>query len=589
MSNSVQPLVRLALRRTLSLTALGAGLASSVGAQGVQHAGLQHAAQGVAQVGLQPAGLVVSNTGSSGLDGVRIDLGVAQGISVHHDFVSAPGGAFELSGTVNVPSLPTPVTVGGKYIISHAAGMACNHDFPTATYRVFNGGVLVFEEGDIPTGTAVTLDSAAVPVRSSLSAEGACTFRSELLQPVPMTSYGGVVVIGDAFELVSQGPECAGLLALDVLATDLPSFTLTTEELLFHGLPLAAAGDATLSPDGPRIVVQNIGSLGLDGGFVRYPATLPSRSFAMVEWEDPGAGAPLAPGAELRIVARGALGGASSVPLGAMQVSEGAGGVKEISADYTPLGSSTFRVEVLHAGQRMALAQGHTGPIASVDAWPSGCQVDTAWGATGLPGCAAVWPSATSITVPGLGTFAGDELRVLAEGGATVSAIAQLDVFARDLPQLALTGARSTRPDACLGFNYCATNPNSTGHSARICARGSANVADQDLRLCASDLPPNAFAFFLASSGQVFVAHPGGSAGNLCVGPSIGRGPGGIFNSGAAGEGCRTVDLNALPQPNGPVAVQAGETWSFQCWHRDAAPGGGSTSNFSDAVSVTFH
>ena len=43
------------------------------------------------------------------------------------------------------------------------------------------------------------------------------------------------------------------------------------------------------------------------------------------------------------------------------------------------------------------------------------------------------------------------------------------------------------------------------------------------------------------------------------------------------------VDLNGIPSGSGFVAVQPGETWNFQCWYRD-----GATSNFTDAVSITF-
>ena len=35
------------------------------------------------------------------------------------------------------------------------------------------------------------------------------------------------------------------------------------------------------------------------------------------------------------------------------------------------------------------------------------------------------------------------------------------------------------------------------------------------------------------------------------------------------------------------MTIAAGETWSFQTWHRDSA-GGQATSNFTDAVGVTF-
>ncbi len=44
------------------------------------------------------------------------------------------------------------------------------------------------------------------------------------------------------------------------------------------------------------------------------------------------------------------------------------------------------------------------------------------------------------------------------------------------------------------------------------------------------------------------------------------------------------MDLTAVPQPTGNVAVQPGDTWNFQAWYRDI----GNTNNFTDAVSVLF-
>ena len=45
--------------------------------------------------------------------------------------------------------------------------------------------------------------------------------------------------------------------------------------------------------------------------------------------------------------------------------------------------------------------------------------------------------------------------------------------------------------------------------------------------------------------------------------------------------------LDALALPfDPPTAVQAGETWNFQAWFRDANPD--STSNFTDGVAGTF-
>ena len=82
-------------------------------------------------------------------------------------------------------------------------------------------------------------------------------------------------------------------------------------------------------------------------------------------------------------------------------------------------------------------------------------------------------------------------------------------------------------------------------------------------------------------SGQ-FAFVPPGSSGRLCIGggqlvrllpPKLDSGPGGTFSH--------------APGTTGPPligAVVPGQTWNYQAWFRDA----GSTSNFTDAVSVTF-
>jgi hypothetical protein len=140
-----------------------------------------------------------------------------------------------------------------------------------------------------------------------------------------------------------------------------------------------------------------------------------------------------------------------------------------------------------------------------------------------------------------------------------------------------------------IGTPYCNANPNSAGGTGTCRAVGSTAVVDNDVTLEASQLPPGVFGFFLTSQTQGFVANPGGSQGNLCLGGAIGRfvGPGEIRNSGPAGEFSLQIDLTALPQGISSVAAQAGQTWNFAAWYRDAL-GGAPTSNFTDGVAVAF-
>lgn len=145
-------------------------------------------------------------------------------------------------------------------------------------------------------------------------------------------------------------------------------------------------------------------------------------------------------------------------------------------------------------------------------------------------------------------------------------------------------------PTNSIGTNYCGpANANSTGMSARITAVGSPNVAANDVTIVSSQLPQFSFGFSIISSSTGFVMNPGGSAGNLCLSGSVGRyvGPGQIMNSGVAGQLTLPLNLNQTPQPNGLIAIQPGQTWSFQTWFRDSVSGT-PTSNFTDGITVNF-
>ncbi|MEZ6015618.1 MAG: hypothetical protein R3F49_10920 [Planctomycetota bacterium] len=154
-----------------------------------------------------------------------------------------------------------------------------------------------------------------------------------------------------------------------------------------------------------------------------------------------------------------------------------------------------------------------------------------------------------------------------------------------------LDGGGTRVQSSILGNTYCRpTVANSTGCGGIVLANGDPRLATGALELTATLLPQNSFGFFLTSQAQDLVLAAGGSQGNLCLGGSIGRlvGPGQVIDSGSSGSFTLEVNLNAIPAPTltGHVAVQPGETWNFQAWHRDTNPT--LTSNFTDAVSVTF-
>ncbi|MEM6676039.1 MAG: hypothetical protein AAF726_24530 [Planctomycetota bacterium] len=144
--------------------------------------------------------------------------------------------------------------------------------------------------------------------------------------------------------------------------------------------------------------------------------------------------------------------------------------------------------------------------------------------------------------------------------------------------------------DDCIGAGYGLqdTNPNSTGLKGKIAAWGSTSVSDNDLTIEARDLPRNAFGFALNAPDRGLLINPGGSSGNILLGGPVGRFQQAVASSGPEGIITLDVDVTMIPRPSPQfVAIQPGETWRFQFWHRDSA-GGSATSNFTSAVEVTF-
>ena len=137
-----------------------------------------------------------------------------------------------------------------------------------------------------------------------------------------------------------------------------------------------------------------------------------------------------------------------------------------------------------------------------------------------------------------------------------------------------------------LGTPYCTpANLNSTGQSGLVEAWGNPLAEAGLLSLVASQLPANEIGYFLLGDAQAFVPTPGGSQGNLCLGGKLGRFVAQVASTGASGSLAITVDTEALPTwRNSPLLP--GQTWNFQAWFTDQNPG--PTSNFTDAVSVTF-
>ena len=143
-------------------------------------------------------------------------------------------------------------------------------------------------------------------------------------------------------------------------------------------------------------------------------------------------------------------------------------------------------------------------------------------------------------------------------------------------------------PSTSVGVNFCEAATNSAGVASEMRASGSALVSAGSLELEVIDVPPNEFGIFLVSdSGGLVPGFGGTSNGDLCLGgtPGLFNGPGQVQSSGPSGRMTLAVPLQSIPHGGAQTAVQPGDTWYFQAWHRDRV---GLGSNLSNAVFLTF-
>lgn len=137
-------------------------------------------------------------------------------------------------------------------------------------------------------------------------------------------------------------------------------------------------------------------------------------------------------------------------------------------------------------------------------------------------------------------------------------------------------GARPFAATYVAPSTYCVGAPNSVGAGARIGHTGGASLGASDLVVRVSAAPPVAFGLFFMGSAPAMT--PLGD-GFLCVGGSLARFP--VVRTNTLGDAAWAVDAGGLGIPAGlPVA--------FQFWYRDAGGPGGTGSNLSDALAVTF-
>ncbi|MEL6904651.1 MAG: hypothetical protein AAFP22_04555 [Planctomycetota bacterium] len=188
----------------------------------------------------------------------------------------------------------------------------------------------------------------------------------------------------------------------------------------------------------------------------------------------------------------------------------------------------------------------------------------------------------------GFSSTDNESIRVTNTTGATLDIIIRVDGFGGTFTDNTYDMIVRNTAAETFGEVICVGEPNSSTDGARLFARGSDVATDNNLQLRLTNTPQNVFSLYFTSQGTARFT-PAGSDGVLCItDANIARFNDSLATTDISGARTYTPDLaNILFQNAGTatlVSVMAGDTFNFQVWYRDGA----TTSNFSDAISVTF-
>ncbi len=354
--------------------------------------GLVHAPIGGARIDLDPDGnLVVSDIGSTGDDGVSVDLGGSEGIRVEFADLELPlvGSFFEtaVTGTVDgeadqlIGTLRAEYDGDGVNILADLTPIGS----PSYTVEVWESGILVARETGV-IGPLVARVSCAggnercvgkilkwvwdhVAVAAGEFVEKLAVWFFEKLY-VSITG-GRDAVLGDEIRIYPETDPnpIEDLSNVSVRFADIPAVVVNGEALRMFQVPHRCRGEAYFDAVDGHLTLFNLGSTGDDGVSMELDAPT-SWEAEWLELDDPPGTVP--DGARLTATARGIVNSVADQTIGSVAV-EDIGAELEVTADYSPIGATTYTVKVFDGGEWgdvVGQVTNSTGPLARFPRWP---------------------------------------------------------------------------------------------------------------------------------------------------------------------------------------------------------------------------
>lgn len=423
-------------------------------------------------VGQDTVSILVSNIGSSGEDGIAIDLGESQGwIGQFQDGIdpSALANGIVLESTLvgSINGLDEQAIVTGT-VEDIGNQLQVSVDFSNIasgyTIEVYNDGNLAgtFAGTNGPAYIVDSLAAGSVPCYPTCGPYVAkCC--GNLVAATNIQIVGGPVVVGDRIEITSNDAfptEINYASTMQILGAGIDSFTLVSSGLQFEGSSVSGVSNAGIggTDSSLGVVVYDLGSSGQDGVTIADDDDLVAESYSVAFAN--GSPLPLVNDDQsVTLDATGVLNGNADSDLGTASIDSN-GASADVSADFSALGSPNVRVEIYNNGTFVdSTVIGGGGVVGTID-WVKGGDPNC-----GLDGCGKLRDQSgtpcyffdttgefdfTSAAL--LGGVTGDEIRLLAhDANGVVEDIDELMIRGTNIDSFTIADVIATGPSGCLG------------------------------------------------------------------------------------------------------------------------------------------
>ncbi|MHC4525400.1 MAG: hypothetical protein ACYSU8_07685, partial [Planctomycetota bacterium] len=470
--------------------------------------GLPHKALGSASLSGTGDHLVVSNIGSSGEDGVSIDVGVTCGFGFEVDFGQAgallPGSIFSVhDGTVNLSDdilFTITETNSGQGALSFGHGLGGNFEC-----YIFLNGVVVDSNtftsplpdplivGDIgssgPNGVKFICHVPPGNPGNTHTIQGCGsdyppnmnpikrTLTITLPAPTTLTLDGNTPVIGDQIqlkpkpgpkELPGNGWPVFGLFSIGsqvkLRAANTGDITIKDEAIIEFGAAHRPLGQAKIFCDsgwagngctctlgyycGSGLTIYNIGSSGEDGVSIDLPNDIAKEHIYIADLGDANS---LTDGSFIEVTAKGEL---NSVPDQNVSIvrHQDIGSKILTSIEFlVPVESNSLGVEYFLDGQLVA-AEPNISPLSSWLGWRMPTDFEISWNKIRREydfGWTYPPEKDNRIMLLAGGEISVDEVRVSGKTTETFGGYSNMELRAADIPALTLTCEKTTYAPAC--------------------------------------------------------------------------------------------------------------------------------------------